>query len=170
MTDYKKEAHASHAAKTHRMARGGHPDAAADRALVNRMVKPDALTGKAKGGTCHAHGGKAGKKPRTQVNVLVAPRGDGARAVPVPVGGMQAPAPRSGLPSLAGAPVSPPMGAGGLGALAGAPGRMPVGAKAGGKVAKRTVGGPVKGYDAGAGSGEGRLEKEHHMRKEKKLK
>ena len=150
--NYKAEAHASHAAKTKRLT--GHSDEKADRALVHKMVKPKALTGKAKGGECHANGGPAKhKKAKTQVNVIV-PQSP-ARAVPVPVG----PAPGAGpapMPSRGPAPVAP----------AGAP--MPA-AKRGGKI-KRASGGSVMkihGYDAGAGSGEGRIEKEEHMRRHK---
>jgi len=152
----------------HRMLGGNgtspHTDEAADRSLVKKMVKPSSLTGKKTGGTCHSKGGAAGKKrPKTQVNVVVAPRGDGARAVPVPVGGPTPGAAGATLPSRPSAPAVPPTG--GLGALAGAP--M---AKRGGKIKKRAAGGLVKrvtGYDAGD-NGIGRLEKAAHMRRMRK--
>lgn len=154
----------AHAAKMHadrlcRVTGGatGHSDVAADRALVRKMVKPEARIGRARGGavghsdeaadramikqmvkpearTGHAHGGKPhhGKKG-TQVNVVVAPGGRNA-----PSAGMAGPvSPR--LP----APPAP-----GLGALAGPPPMMP-----------RASGGKVHHYHAGAITGEGRLEK-----------
>ena len=158
---------------------GKHPDAKEDKALVKKMVKPDALTGKAcsggamkraDGGATHAKGGAAKGKGKTNINVVVAPRGGGDRAGMPPVSPMAA-APGAGpMPSRPMPPVAPPPGpggpAGGLGALKGpmpgGPGPIP--AKHGGKI-KRAAGGKVSGYDAGAGSGDGRLEKEEHMRK-----
>jgi hypothetical protein len=76
-----------------------HSDETADRALVKKMVKPEARTG-------HAAGGKAGakKKPAVQVNVI-APRGQD-RPVPVPVPVRGAPAAPGPMPSPA--PVSAP--------------------------------------------------------------
>ncbi len=150
MKDLKAQVAKSHAGKMSRML-GGHTDEKADRALVKKMVKQDALTGK-------ANGGRAKKTPHTSVNVLVAPRGDAAHAAPLPVSGGQAPGQMVTPPSR---PVAPAVPAGPM------PGGMPV-AKRGGKISKRANGGGLHmltGYDAGAGSGEGRLEKEAHEKR-----
>ena len=164
-----------------------HSDAKEDRGLVQKMVKKNALTGRADGGMApmmpgkpSKKEGKGGKGPKVMVNVI-APRGGGDRAgMPMPP--VAAPGPASVMPSRPPVPVAiprPPMAPpGGLGAM----GPMPAGAKRGGKVQakakKRASGGGVdkmgkdianvtkpktmKGYDAGAGSGDGRLEKEKH--------
>jgi hypothetical protein len=134
-------------------AAGGHvhSDAKQDIALIKREVKPDALKRAAGGSVKH-------KKPHTQINIAVAPHGDGP--VPAPGGvGAAAPAP---LPRPAPQPI--PAGGPNIGALPGgrpmptAPGPMgPMGAKHGGKVA-RAAGGKVH-MTAGAANGEGRLEK-----------
>lgn len=109
----------------------------------------------AHGGTCKAHGGATAHKSRpkskagTKVNVVVAPQGED-RPVPIPVSG-----------GAAG-----PVGVG--------PSRLPVqsapagglsGLMAGGGRAKRAAGGRVGSFDAGAGSGEGRLEKTAHAKR-----
>ena len=52
MKHYREQSHKDRNAKLHRMT-GGHSDEKADRALVHKMVKSDALTGKAKGGRAH---------------------------------------------------------------------------------------------------------------------
>lgn len=148
------------AAKARAMGGKVHSDAAEDKKIVKKMVKPEALTGRAAGGRAPSKGKPKSKgKARTTVNVVVAPRG-GDRPVPVPV-------PASGAGGGPGAmtsrpPVPPPPGAGapppGVGALAG-PRPMPPGAgpmKKGGAV-KRANGGAA--YTAGAATGEGRLEK-----------
>lgn len=177
MKDLKNSIAKSHNEKMHRMI-GKHPDAKEDKALVRKMVKPDALTGKAAcgGAMKRADGGRAkggaakdkkgGKGPN--INIAIAPRNGGDRAGMPPASPMAA-APGAGpMPSRPLPPVAPPPGgpAGGLGALKGpmpgGPGPIP--AKHGGKI-KRATGGKVSGYDAGAGSGEGRLEKEEHMKK-----
>jgi hypothetical protein len=153
----------SKAAHLHRVSGGAaHSDEAADRKLINTMVKPEARTGRAAGGSTKAKSHKG--KPSVSVNVI-APQGQ-ARPVPVPVpipGGASA-APGSPLsrpaplpsPVQGPAPIPvrnvPPM-QGPLG---------PVGAKSGGKIQKRADGG---GITAGAGTGLGRLEKVTAQRK-----
>ena len=166
---------AEHHARMVKMA--GHSDEREDRALVKKMVKPAALTGKrhggeaakrAMGGAMPKHKGKVA--PKSQTNILISPRGAGAPPAASPAA-MAGPGP---MPSRPAVPVpGGPAGGPGLGAMPGA-----MGAKKGGKVEhkKRANGGDVmgkdasdytktksmKGYDAGAGSGEGRLEKEAH--------
>lgn len=113
--------------------------------------------------TSRARGGRTKHKGATHVNVMVAPQGGGAPTPPpvLPIG----PPPGAAMP-----PPRPPMmppGAGGPGPLAGPvpppppgmppPGLVPPHAR-GGSVG-RAKGGRIEGYDAGAGSGLGRLEK-----------
>jgi hypothetical protein len=94
-----------------------------------------------------ARGGKAGKKAKTQVNVMVQP---GQQKVPVPV----PVSPKVALPSGSpGIPTEPPP-----------PGAMPPQGpmKKGGAIKKRhkrADGGRAPKMDAGAGGGLGRLEK-----------
>jgi hypothetical protein len=167
-----------------RMVKMAHPDKREDRSLVKKMVKPAALTGR-------KHGGEAGEKramggampagkhkgksaPKSQTNILIAPRGGGSPApgmLPASPAAMAGPA---GVPSSPPRPVSAPMpprpapgpGIGAMGAMPGAKKGGKVAAKehkklaAGGEVGNLTKPKPLKGYDAGAGSGEGRLEKE----------
>lgn len=98
----------------------------------------------ARGGATKKHGG-------TKVNVIVAPQGGGARPVPVPVPAGGGAPPMAGPPPGAGAmpprPMMPPQGA-----MPPAGGPM----KKGGAVGRRS---PISATDAGAGSGEGRMEK-----------
>jgi len=58
MKQYKAQADKDRNGKMKRMA-GGHADEKADRALVHKMVKPAALSGKAKGGKVKAPRGQA---------------------------------------------------------------------------------------------------------------
>ena len=169
-----------------------HPDEKEDRALIKKMVKPADLTGrKCGGGAKRAAGGampgekpkhKGSKAPKSQTNILIAPRGSSPAPGGLPASPAAMAGPAGGLPSgpprPMPAPMPPrPMAGPGIGAM----GAMPAGAKKGGKVAahkghKRASGGEVmgkdvgnvtkpkalKGYDAGACSGEGRLQKEAH--------
>lgn len=103
-----------------------------------------------------ARGGKAKKHGHTTVNVLVG--GDHPSEpkpvpvpVPVPGGGAGGPPPMAGPP-----PGMMPPGAGGP-----PPGMPPPGAKKGGRIEHNALkrGGRAKGFSAGSGGGEGRLQK-----------
>ncbi len=156
----------SKAAKLHRMTGGDvHPDEAADRKLINRMVKPEARTGRAAGGSMK--GAKPHKgKPLVAVNVI-APRGqDRTVPIPVPVRGApvapgptpsRSPAPQpvpQGTPQ--GGPAQPPIKIREVPPMQGALG--PINSRNGGKIKKRASGGSVK-FTAGSESGLGRLQK-----------
>ena len=162
-----------------------HSDEAEDKALIKKMVKPSARTGKDKGGevfsgkgypfkvpgadggrTARAAGGRTGKG-KTNINIIVA-AGKGPQGGMPPAGMMPPPPAPGGRPVMmpppppggagAGAPPMPmpipmpmPMG----GAPAGGPPPMP--RKAGGRITKTAH--SYKDMEAGAGSGEGRLQK-----------
>lgn len=163
--------------------RGESPsDAAADRARVVRAFsehdkqlhggKTTKLTGLRDGGCAEgsansarldrpgrARGGKAGKKPHTNVNVIVASGGGQERPVPVPVPAagppphppMPPPGAGPGGPPMGGPPGMPgPMGPGGPPMMPTRPG-MPMRADGG-----KTVAVSMK---AGSASGEGRIAK-----------
>jgi hypothetical protein len=130
-----------------------HSDAVEDNAMIKRMVKPEALTGR-------KHGGKTGgHKAGTKVNVIVAPH-VGNRPVPVPV------PVREGVAGPVGVTPSRPVVRPAASSLAGLAGQSaPL--KSGGK-AHRAHGGRVGHFEAGAGSGEGRLEKTEHEKRRRK--
>jgi len=175
-------------------AKGGkaaHPDEAMDKALIKKMVKPEARKGKNIGGmlgglipmalgamggkdkdekkhggrTARKAGGRTKAKGKTNINIMISagkpeapgigpmdmppPPMGGPGAAPVPV-----PAPKAPGPQAAPMPMPIPMPMPMPGA---APGGPPMPRKAGGRVSK--VAKSYKDMEAGAGSGEGRLQK-----------
>lgn len=138
--------------------KAGHPDVKEDKALVRKMVKKDALTGKKKGGdveerTARATGGRTRKgKTDIKINIIAGgPKpgmeGLGAAMSPRPPVNIPVPMPPAGGPPMGAPPM--PMGA--------PPANLPMGRKAGGRITK--VAKSYKDMEAGALSGEGRLQK-----------
>jgi len=163
-------------------ARGGraHGDEPEDRALIDKMVKPGALTGKRRGGRTHdekhrhhrADGGRVGyasggkAKGKTVVNVIVgAGRGQQAPA-PAPMAPPMAPPPPPMPPPRPPIAGMPPGAAGGapmpmpipMGAGAGPQGIPPAALHGGLPPGLRARGGRIH-EEYGAGGGMGRLEK-----------
>ena len=173
-----------------------HTDEKMDIALIKKMVKPEARTKRKEGGgvfsgpsypgkipgvvpggrEARATGGKTRAKGKTNINILISagkpadgmmggmPGGPtkppgmdgGPGGVPVPVPPPQA----GGMPGGMPMPMPMPMPAAG-----GAPGGMPTPRKDGGRLTK--VASSYKDMEAGAGGGEGRLQKTDIAKKHK---
>lgn len=170
-----------------------HMDVAEDRALIGKMVKKGALTGKKSGGKLSMDGEYQGTRPtggrlakkdggslsglemnkggrakgKTNINIVIAtgrgqPQDQGAPGMPPRPGGIPVAVPPQGagapppMPMPAGGPPPMPMPAGAppAGGLGGAGPMPPMARKRGGRTYRS-----YKDMDAGAGSGEGRLEK-----------
>lgn len=157
------EALSNHNERQHMYAKGGevHTDEAEDRALIKEMVKPKDLKkgdrrveGRARGGATDRPG-----KARTVVNVIVPPAEPAAPVMPPHPPVMAGPPPGPPPQAMPPRPMLPP-GQPGMASMGGPPpggmpppGMMP---RARGGRTERAKGG---GLDAGAASGEGRLEK-----------
>ena len=164
--------------------RGGRTGRATGGGIFSGPGYPGKVPGAVPGGrTAHAAGGKAKGKGKTAINIVInagKPVGqDGAMPPPPggpgkPPGAMPVPVPppmAGGMPPGAGAPMPMPTGLAGAGGPPGMPpmppgGMPPMGRKRGGRTYRS-----YKDMDAGAGGGEGRLEKTEiaeHKRSERK--
>lgn len=134
-----------------------HEDEAADKALIKKMVKAEARTGRATGGRTRAKG-------KTNINIIIAagkgqPQDGGPGTPPgLPGGPMSLQRPMGPPPSIPGMPAGglpggPPSGPPAMGQ----PPMPPMARKSGGRVSK--VASSYKDMEAGAASGEGRLQK-----------
>jgi hypothetical protein len=171
------------------MKKGGkvHADEAMDKALIKKMVKPEAREKRADGGKAHADeamdkalikkmvkpeartarkdGGRTKSKGKTNIAIVInaGPKGgmpaDGMGAPPITAGPtdglpIPVPPPKGAMPMGGAMPMPMPMPAPAPGGAAGAP---PVMRKAGGRITKKAS--SYKDMEAGAASGEGRLQK-----------
>jgi len=166
------------------MKKGGkvHDDVAEDKALIKKMVKPEARKARKDGGStfsgpgypgkvpgvvpggrdAHARGGKAGK---TNINIIIG-AGKPGMGETDPMGGPTSPPPGMGNPPGA-TPIAMPMPPGGAPMAAPAPMPMPypvpmAGMGGGAPMPRKSGGRTYRSYqdmDAGAGTGRGRLEK-----------
>ena len=162
-----------------------HPDVAEDKALIKKMVKEKALKdGKCYGGRtkkqtgggvftgpgypskvpgvvtggrdAHAKGGRAKGKGKTNINIVIAAgrhqEDQQPKMPPMPPRGAGAP-PMPPMPAIgaAGPSMAPPTGAAGISPM------PPMARKSGGRITK--VAKSYEDMEAGAGSGEGRLQK-----------
>ena len=163
-----------------------HPDEKMDKALIKKMVKPEARQARKEGGgvftgpgypgkipgvvpggrTARKAGGKA--KGKTNINIVIAAGKGQQDDMNMPMKGLPPQLPqRMPVPAPAPSPM-PPMGAGAMpppgmppmpagGPPGGPPGMPPMARKAGGRITK--VAKSYKDMEAGAGGGEGRLQK-----------
>jgi hypothetical protein len=139
----------------------GHEDEAMDKALIRKMVKPSARVARASGGATKG-------KSNIRINIMTAPPAGGGQMLtprlgPTPPpgasGGRPVPIPAPGggaLPTPMPMPVPIPMGGAPMSPAGGA-GAAPMARKSGGRISK--VAKSYKDMEAGAGSGEGRLQK-----------
>lgn len=145
--------------------KGGRTKRATGGGVFSGPGYPGKVPGATGGRTAHARGGKAGKG-KTDINIVIAagkPAGAGdmmpGGPTPPPPRPVPVPPPAAGGPPPAGMPMQmppmPPQGGAGGPPMAG--GMPPMPRKAGGRITK--IARSYKDMEAGAGSGEGRLQK-----------